>query len=58
MENNKDFFEKIGFKDISNDQIFELENEVEQNRSNKCEICRKEVSRYFSKDKYWYVLFI
>jgi hypothetical protein len=53
MEGNKEFFEKIGFKDISNDSIFSLEDEVEQIRSNKCEICRKEISRYFSKDKYW-----
>ncbi len=56
MENNREYFEKIGFKDISNDPIFELENQVEQIKSNRCEICKKEVSRFFSKDKYWYII--
>ena len=55
MNSNKDFFEKIGFKDISDDPIFNLVEEVEQIKSNKCEICKKEISRYFSKDKYWYL---
>ncbi len=58
MDNNKEFFEKIGFKDISNDKIFNITEEqkprkVENNSINKCDICYKEITRYFSSSKNW-----
>jgi hypothetical protein len=54
MEVNKEFFEKIGFKDISNDPIFELSNEVEPAKNSKnCSTCTKELSNFFSKGKFW-----
>lgn len=53
MESNKEFLEKMGFKDISFDPIFELEREVNPINANAylCEICKKEISRFFSKNK-------
>lgn len=58
MDNNKEFFEKIGFKDISNDKIFYLTEEQkprirEMHSLNKCDICNKEISRFFSSTKNW-----
>ncbi len=56
MDNNKEFFEKIGFKDISNDKIFFLSEEQKPRKNanfNMCDICRKEISRFFSTSKYW-----
>jgi hypothetical protein len=55
MENNKEFFEKIGFRDISSDSIFSLSKEADANLNNcnNCEVCLKEISRIFSKQKFW-----
>jgi hypothetical protein len=55
MDTNKDFFERIGFKDIKNDPILQLNEEVEMNRyvnNNICEVCKKEISRIFTKIKF------
>jgi chromosome segregation ATPase len=54
MESNKDFFERIGFIDISNDLIFTLkkETEIKKTSGNSCETCKKEITRFFSKDKF------
>ena len=55
MDSNRDFFERIGFKDISSDPILNLSTEVEMNKNiintNLCETCKKEISRIFSKNK-------
>jgi hypothetical protein len=52
MKMNKELFEKLGFKDISSDPIFNLEVEVDPKKGvNNCEICKKEISRFFSKNK-------
>jgi hypothetical protein len=58
IESNKEFFEKMGFKDISDDIIFTLSQPTEMTRStdNSCTSCNKEISRYFSKHKFWYGL--
>ncbi len=56
MQSNQDYFDRIGFKDISDDPIFILENEVEMKKyvnQNQCEICNKEISRIFSRNKFW-----
>jgi hypothetical protein len=56
MQTNKDYFDRIGFRDISDDPIFQLENEVEMKKyvnQNQCEMCNKEISRIFSRNKYW-----
>ena len=54
MEINKEFFEKIGFKDISNDPIFNTSIEVEPLKNFKnCSTCTKELSSFFSKAKSW-----
>lgn len=56
MENNKLFFEQIGFKDISDDPIFSLKEEVQMkidSNMKECEICQKDISRIFSKNKFW-----
>jgi hypothetical protein len=54
MESNKEFFERLGFKDISNDPIFNLRKEAELKKTlgNNCEVCKKEITRFFSKDKF------
>lgn len=56
IQSNQDYFDRIGFKDISDDPIFLLENEVEMKKyvnQNQCEICNKEISRIFSRNKFW-----
>ncbi len=56
MDNNKEFFEKIGFKDISTDKIFFLSEEQKPRKntnSNFCDICKKESLRFFSGLKSW-----
>jgi hypothetical protein len=59
MEVNKEFFEKIGFKDISNDLIFTLAAEVEAVKGNKhCSTCTKEITNFFSKAKSWFILML
>jgi hypothetical protein len=56
LQNNKEFFERIGFVNISNDPIFYLDKESEIKKhinTNICEICNKNITRIFSKIKYW-----
>jgi hypothetical protein len=56
MSSNREIFERIGFKDITNDPIFELTDEVEINKyvnMNICEICNREITRIFSRAKSW-----
>jgi len=56
MDNNKEFFEKIGFKDISTDKIFFLSEEQKPRKGanlNMCDICKKEASRFFLGSKNW-----
>jgi len=54
MNLNKDFFSKIGFKDISNDPILSLVREVEKNEiTPECEVCHKEFPRFFKRIRNW-----
>lgn len=54
MNINKDFFSKIGFKDISDDPIFKLDKEAPKNSmTSGCEICLKEFSRFFKRVRNW-----
>lgn len=56
MDNNKEFFEKIGFKDISTDKIFFLSEEQKPRKGanlNSCDLCKREVSRFFTTSKNW-----
>jgi hypothetical protein len=56
MVTNKDYFERIGFKDISDDAIFDLDAEMEMKKNvnlYECEICKKEISRIFTRNKFW-----
>lgn len=54
MTNNRDFFERIGFKDITNDPIFyrTTDAEPEDAKAPECKICLEQLSSMFTKQKH------
>ena len=55
MQLNQAFFNKIGYKDISNHKILTLSEEVDNNpMTNNCEGCNAEFPKFFKKIKNWY----